>query len=513
MTFCGLKSRWMTPAAWAAASPRPAARKTLEDRLPRSARPRRSHCSSVAPSTSSIAMKTRSLERADVVTATTFGCESGRCACASRRSRERAGRAPLSSPCDQLERDAAVELRVVRGVDLAHAAAPDRAQNLIAANACARLQLTDEGPPILAGQRDGVAAVLVRRHPGHELRARGAGGNVLLETRPRQLGQLAVKEQEHGVFVQAAVHRRANATPDSHGRIAGDAALLRAFREEMAVMSAAGSGKGDVSAADEISALYARGRAAHPQLVVSEDAFGRYLARAIESEQGPSFHGLPAGDVYLACACAQGARGAAAAFELAFGDAIRKAVSRVLTPQDREEAQQRVRQWLLVPAAAGEPPGIAKYLGTTSLKDWIRVVAVRSAISLGRSESVEHRLREKAAAEAVGVSPEQMLMKAEIRRELESIVAGALERLGDRDKLILRFFLVSGVTHRAIAKILGISQQAVSKQIARARDSLMEDIRSAVAARLDVSKDEVVSLMRFMASQLDVSVSRVLASR
>ena len=55
MTFCGLKSRWTTPAACAAARPRPAAMKTSStSRQLRGCA--RSHASSVWPSMNSIAM-------------------------------------------------------------------------------------------------------------------------------------------------------------------------------------------------------------------------------------------------------------------------------------------------------------------------------------------------------------------------------------------------------------------------------------------------------------------------
>ena len=53
---------------------------------------------------------------------------------------------------------------MVGGVDLAHAAAPDGAQDLIAAHARARMQLTDERPALVPGQARR-AAGLVRAPP------------------------------------------------------------------------------------------------------------------------------------------------------------------------------------------------------------------------------------------------------------------------------------------------------------------------------------------------------------
>jgi hypothetical protein len=81
----GLRSRWMRPTSWAAASPRPAASSTSSTagRL----RGVSIHCRSVSPSTSAIAMNGRPSWVPTSWTATTFGCESFASACASRRSR------------------------------------------------------------------------------------------------------------------------------------------------------------------------------------------------------------------------------------------------------------------------------------------------------------------------------------------------------------------------------------------------------------------------------------------
>jgi RNA polymerase sigma-70 factor len=137
-------------------------------------------------------------------------------------------------------------------------------------------------------------------------------------------------------------------------------------------------------------------------------------------------------------------------------------------------------------------------------------VAIRIAISLNRSESSERRLRDKAGAEAIGVSAEHLYMKAELRDAVEPAIIDALGRLADRDRLILRLYLVGGLTTRAIGSSLGLSQPAVSKRLAKVRETLLGDVRDAVATRLKIPKDELSSLMRFVASQLDISVSRAL---
>src|SRR5262245_50844309 len=137
---------------------------------------------------------------------------------------------------------------------------------------------------------------------------------------------------------------------------------------------------------DILAALHTRGRDANPGISLSERAFGRYLARCTSDGKGPSPATLPVEDLYFACGCAEKVRGTAALVERRFSRAIRRAVSRVLaSPDDRQEAEQRAREHLLVDDAKGAPR-IAQYLGQGPLEKWVSVAATRIAISLGRGE-------------------------------------------------------------------------------------------------------------------------------
>src|SRR5262245_47273840 len=100
-------------------------------------------------------------------------------------------------------------------------------------------------------------------------------------------------------------------------------ALLRAFQEE-AGPSAGLGGRDGASLARVLASLYARGRLAHPGIDVSEQDFGRSLARArgVSAGKSSSLADVPAEDLYLACACTAGVSGAAVAFENKLGRVI-----------------------------------------------------------------------------------------------------------------------------------------------------------------------------------------------
>jgi RNA polymerase sigma-70 factor (ECF subfamily) len=260
----------------------------------------------------------------------------------------------------------------------------------------------------------------------------------------------------------------------------------------------------------EIAAAFEQGRAAHPDLALCEEDFGPFLTRAIEARGEGRTDKLPMEDLFLACACACEVPGAADAFEAKLGRIVRRAVARVLpTASEREEAEQRVRHHLLVRDTDG-PPRIATYRGEGPLAGWVSVAAIRLAVSMGRSATAERRLRAKAAGEAAGANPELLFIKGELAKEFEAAVEGALSRLGDRERLILRLYLVSGMTLVRIGRSLGISQQSVSRQLEKIRERVLDDVRSRLSDRLNLPRGELTSVIRMVGSRLNVSISRLL---
>ena len=102
-------------------------------------------------------------------------------------------------------------------------------------------------------------------------------------------------------------------------------------------------------------------------------------------------------------------------------------------------------------------PRLASYRGDGPLESWVAVASIRLAVSMGRSVTAERRLRTKAIAGFVGTNPELLVMKGQLRSELESAVARALGQLDEGDRLLLRLYVVSGMTLTAIGRTLGVS--------------------------------------------------------
>ena len=97
-----------------------------------------------------------------------------------------------------------------------------------------------------------------------------------------------------------------------------------------------------------------------------------------------------------------------------------------------------------------------------------------------------------------------------MRSAFETAVTDALSGLKPRERLVLKLYLVSGMTIDAIGKSLGVTRQAVSKTIARAREQIIGHVQRSVQKSLKITREDLSSILRFVASQLDVSISRVL---
>lgn len=260
--------------------------------------------------------------------------------------------------------------------------------------------------------------------------------------------------------------------------------------------------------------LCARGRAGFPGLQVDDADFVRLLARCgfkadLAAEQ---LDQLAIEDLYLACACITRVPGAVSVFDQRCRGPLMAAISGIVRSAAMiDEVEQQVRDVLLV-GTASVPPKLGTYIGRGALGKWVSVVAQRLALMMIRSNKAEARARDAAAAEALDAQadPELAFVKKEYRGVFRSALEQALAALPDRDRLVMRLNLVTGMSADAIAKIYGVNQTTVSRWLTKARQTVIVEAQQFLRIHLGISPDEVESLARLVASQLDLSVSRIL---
>jgi RNA polymerase sigma-70 factor (ECF subfamily) len=257
----------------------------------------------------------------------------------------------------------------------------------------------------------------------------------------------------------------------------------------------------------ELASRVAVGRARWPDLVLEEATFVRHLAAHSCNGRLPPFD--HAADLWLACACTNGAEHAAHAFERQYRAAIENAVARV-DRQLVDEATQRVFTSLLV-SAGDRLGGIARYGGRSALSTWLATVAARTTIRLrGR---VAGRPRDPLCELARGAhcdQPDLLLARARYAPELNASLRTAIAALASRERLLLRLHHVDGWSIDRVAALYRVSRATAARWLAAARNALYAATKRDLRARLDVTSREADSLAALVVGDVELSLGRLL---
>lgn len=260
-----------------------------------------------------------------------------------------------------------------------------------------------------------------------------------------------------------------------------------------------------------------RAQRAWPDLPLTSEVFVRHLANTLDAKEVDILEVLRschAEDLYLACACAAGINEARAAFALRFQDTLEMAIRRVdASPAFVDEVRQLLHQRLFF--ESGEQFGrIAGYRGRGPLAGWAAITAQRIALNVCEQDSARERAHQRASDHALLMptdDPELRFLKERYAPEFERAFAEALDRISTRDRAILGFRIVSKLTLERIGVIYNVDESTASRWFKAARTHLETEAESILRIRLKLSKKEMQSLARLVASQLDVSIARLLS--
>jgi len=258
-------------------------------------------------------------------------------------------------------------------------------------------------------------------------------------------------------------------------------------------------------------------RAAWPRVELNGTRFVTHLARHLAADASPeALEALHVGDLYLACACADGLPAAHAAFEARILPEVDLAVARMkLSPTALDEVRQLVRQRMLVPGP-DTPPKLAAYPGTGPLSSWVRAAALWLALDLQRQRATHDTPQEDSALSLLvdpGDDPELAYLKTTYRAEFNAAFAQALTRLAPRERNLLRLKYLDGLSIDQLGALYGIHRATAARWVVAAQQALLEGTRSLLTERLRLTGSQLDSVLRLISSQLDMNLSRLLRSR
>lgn len=267
------------------------------------------------------------------------------------------------------------------------------------------------------------------------------------------------------------------------------------------------------SALDE---LWRRATAGWTESWLTPEQFFAQLAPRLEPGPGAieRLADLHAQELYLAYACAAGHHGALAIFESTYMPVVDSTVRGMRGQQaSAQEVAQQIRERLLV-GTSERDARILDYSGRGDLRRWLRAAATRTYLNVIRKHKREIAASDAPVMDALvdgGADPQLAHMKQLYQAEFKAAFEAALAKLGDRQKNILRYRHVDGVTVDGMAKIYRIHRATAHRWINEARAVLAKETERELRKRLSIDEAEFESIRRLIQSQVQLSLSRVLA--
>jgi RNA polymerase sigma-70 factor len=271
---------------------------------------------------------------------------------------------------------------------------------------------------------------------------------------------------------------------------------------------------------EEVAAAVARidaaGRAAWPGVIAADEAIAARLAARLRDDAdlraspgGPGGIDQHDADVFLAIALAAGDPAAVRVFEERFVPQIGHALRRLrLATTAVEEIVQALRFDLLVGEGA---PKIADYAGRGELAAWLRVTATRRALTMlrrgGREESLDEILLDHWPD--ASPSPEGKHLRTKYTAELKRAIHEAFAALELRQRNLLRQHVLDELTIDDLARLYRAHRATCARWLADARAELGKGTRKRLIAALGLRFQEVESLLRYLDTDIELSISRI----
>jgi RNA polymerase sigma-70 factor (ECF subfamily) len=247
-----------------------------------------------------------------------------------------------------------------------------------------------------------------------------------------------------------------------------------------------------------------------PDLSDLRERFAGHVGGLLESAKLSEENALAhAHELLLAFGCAIEHPVALQNFEQHVLPAALARAQRSATGVDRDELAQRVRRQLLVGEAG--PPRIASYAGIGSLIAWVGTTAVRCAVDLARGEHAAAPLEDELEIVSPEPDPELEYLKGHYAAEFRSAFRRVLAELEVRDRTVLRFYYLEGMSADAIGRMFHVHRLTVGRWVAQVRQRVFAETKAGLARRLEVGSEELDSVLRLIRSRMNVSLRQVLA--
>ena len=222
-----------------------------------------------------------------------------------------------------------------------------------------------------------------------------------------------------------------------------------------------------------------------------------------------------AADLYLATACASGAKAAIAILDAQLPELVRPALIRIgVLAADVDEIVQRVRVALLAPDEHGVC-GIASYTGRGDLRAYVRAVAVRRALKRIERETPppnDDQMMLLARMPDANDGADVQLLKQRWADDFRIGFARGTAALSPRERTMLRQHYVDGLSVDMLAPLYQVHRATCARWIEAARNKILHGVREYLRTERGLDATELERALALIRSQLDLSMSRHFAA-
>ena len=183
-----------------------------------------------------------------------------------------------------------------------------------------------------------------------------------------------------------------------------------------------------------------------------------------------------------------------------------------LDPSDRDDVRQLVLEKLFV--SHGRPPRIEMFTGRGELAGWSRAIAVRTALNYLRDHRrASHVGADELWEELPGITddPELAHIRDHYRERFTDVFRAAVAALSDRERTLLRYHYVDDLALHQIAAIYRVHRSTAFRWLDDARAAIVRHIRDTLRVEIAISSSGIASIVRLIASHLEVVVAHTLA--
>jgi RNA polymerase sigma-70 factor (ECF subfamily) len=262
-----------------------------------------------------------------------------------------------------------------------------------------------------------------------------------------------------------------------------------------------------------LARLWGEARAAWPEIEIDPQDFIAFVADRVSPGpcQVSDIEALRPGDLLLCFGCLEGDTTALAALDAGCIANVSSVVRRLmLSSSEADEVRQQLRTRLLVGNTEG--PRLAAYSGRGDLRNWVRTAALRLAQNHIAARARAPAGSDDGLARAVAAVPDPDLavLQAQYGRLFAECFEAATGDLSSKERTLLRFAFVDGMTSDALGAMHGVHRATAARWVASARDRLSARTRRRMMERLRVGTRDLQSILRLIQSRIDVSVRRCL---